>query len=99
VNGRTYCTNCNQPVRGCTCEEGMTRVPDPPRPNRSRRAYNRYMVQIVWGKGGRMKQESLPHVFPATKDGYQAMRDSLVECVDRLDKIIAAETDDARSRA
>jgi hypothetical protein len=55
------------------------------------RAYNRYMVQIVWGNGGRFRQESIPHVFPATPEGYASMRASLLECVERLDAIVASE--------
>lgn len=92
MDGRTRCTTCNHSIRACTCEEGMTRLParNTPMPG-NRRAYNKYMIQIVWGKGGRMKQESLPHVFPATAEGYAAFRASIMDCVDRLDKIIAAE--------
>jgi hypothetical protein len=60
--------------------------------------YNKYMIQIVWGKGGRCTQTSIPHVFPANKAGYTAMRASIMECVDRLDQIIAAETDDEKAR-
>lgn len=61
-------------------------------------AYNRYMVQVVWGKGGRCKTVSLPHVFPATREGYTDMRRKLMEQIELLDRIIAAETDDEKAR-
>lgn len=60
---------------------------------------NKYMVQIVWGRGGRMKEESLPGAFPATVEGYTAMRTCLLACVTRLDRILAQAIDEAQAAA